>query len=189
MKHLILYLAILTAVVLGNCLAADRADMMAIGPVHTVTAERGVVPPGSSVVILTKDTVKTAKAYRGTVYFASTATDILDETGAVLIPRGSPIELVVRSVSYLGPGGVGMTLLTLDIDAVVVRDVRYPVETDDKRPDPGGIGVDRGAARWIAGREDAARDVITRGHSIHVPAGILLAFTIRAPIRLQGFQR
>jgi hypothetical protein len=189
MKHLILDLALLTAVGLGNCLAADRADVIAIGPVRTVTAEHGVIPPGSSIVILTKDTVRTGKASRGTVYFASTAADILDETGAVLIPRGSPIELVVRSVPYLGPGGVGMTLLTLDIDAIVVGDVRYPVETDDKRPDAGGIGVDRGAAEWIGANEDAAHQVVTRGHSINVPAGILLAFTIQAPIRLQGFQR
>jgi hypothetical protein len=189
MKHLILDLTILTTVVLGNCLAADGADVIAIGPVRTVTAEPGVVPPGSSVVILTKDTVKTVKASRGTVYFAATAADILDESGAVLIPTGSPIELGVRSVSYLGPGGVGMTLLTLDIDAVIVSDIRYPVETDDKRPSAGGIGVERGAARWIGGTEDAARDVITRGQRVNVPAGILLAFTIQAPIRLQGFQR
>jgi hypothetical protein len=68
MKHLILDLALLTAVVLGNCLAADRADVIAIGPVRTVTAEHGVIPPGSSIVILTKDAVRTGKASRGTVY-------------------------------------------------------------------------------------------------------------------------
>ena len=66
MKHLILDLAILIVVVLGNCLADARTDVIAIGPVHAVTAERGVVPPGTSVVILLKDTVKTRKASRGT---------------------------------------------------------------------------------------------------------------------------
>lgn len=189
MKRLIFDLAMLGAVVSCNCLAADPPDVVAIGPVRAVTSERGVVPPGTSVVILTKDRVKTDKASRGTVYLASTAADILDETGAALIPKGSPIELVVRSIPYLGPGGVGMALLRLDIDAVTVRDIRYPVETDDKRPGAGGIGVDRNAARWIGGTEDAARDVITGGRNINVPAGVLLAFAIQAPIRLQGFQR
>jgi hypothetical protein len=189
MKHLILNLATLTVVVMGNCVAADSADVLVVGHVQTVTAEPGIVPPGTLVLVRTKDAVKTGKAYRGTVYFANTATDIVDDNGAVLIPRGSPIELVVRSVGYLGPGGVGMTLLTLDIDAVVVRDVRYEVETDNEKPGAGGIGVDRGAAKWIGGREDAARQVVTRGGSIRVPAGILLAFQIQAPIRLQGFQR
>jgi len=189
MKHLMLNLATLTVVVTGNCVAADSADVVAFGPVHTVTAEPGVVPPGTSVLVRTKDAVKTGKAYRATVYFASAAADIVDENGAVLIPRESPIELVVRSVSYLGPGGVGMTLLTLDIDAVVVRGVRYPVETDNEKPGAGGLGVGRGAAKWIGGREDAARHVVTRGRGTVVPAGILLAFQIQAPIRLQGFQR
>jgi hypothetical protein len=188
MKRLILDLAILLAVVLGNCLAADRTDAIAIAPVRTVTAERGVVPPGSSVIVLTEDKVKTGRASRGTVYFASTATDLVDETGAVLIPRGSPIELVVRSVAWLNPGGVG-TLLTLDIHAITVRGVRYPVETDDKRPEVHGVGVDRDSAMWIGGTADAVRGVITRGQSINVPTGILLAFTTQAPIRLQGFQR
>jgi hypothetical protein len=189
MKRLILNLATLTVVALGNCPAADSADVIAVGPIHTVTAKPGVAPPGTSVLVRTKDAVKTGKAYRGTVYFASAATDIVDENGAVLIPRESPVELVVRSVSYLGPGGVGMTILTLDIDAVVVRDVRYPVETDNEKPGAGGIGIDHGAAKWIGGSEDAARHVVTRGRSINVPAGVLLAFTIQAPIRLQGFQR
>src|SRR5580700_9167103 len=109
MKHLILNLATLTVVLMVNCEAADTVDVFAVGPVHTLTTESGVVPPGTSVLVRTKDAVKTGKAYRGTVYFASAAADIVDENGAVLIPRESPIELVVRSVSYLGPGGVGMT--------------------------------------------------------------------------------
>jgi hypothetical protein len=189
MKHPILALSTLTVVALGKCIAADNAEAIAIGPVHTVTAELGVVPPGTSLVVRTKDTVKTRKAYRGTVYLATVAADILDQNGAVLIPRGSPIELVVHSLSYLGPGGAGMTLLSLDIDAVTVIDVRYPVETRDEAPGAGGIGVNRGAARWIGGSEEAARNVVTRGDRINVPADTLLAFEIEAPIRLRGYRR
>jgi hypothetical protein len=106
MKLLIL-VATLTVVGLGNCIAADNAGGFAIGPVQTVTAEPGVVPPGTSLVVRTKDTVKTRTAYRSTVYFANTATDILDQHGAVLIPTGSPIELVVHFLSYLGPEARG----------------------------------------------------------------------------------
>jgi hypothetical protein len=90
---------------------------------------------------------------------------------------------------YLGPGGAAMTLLALDIDTIVIRDVRYPVETDNERPGPGGIGVNRGGARWIGGSDNAAGHVITRGQSINVPVGALLAFRVQAPIRLQGYQR
>jgi hypothetical protein len=189
MKHLILDLATLTVVTLGNCLAADPADAAAIAPVHIVTTEPGVLEPGTSLVIRTRDTVKTDKAYRSTVHFANAAADILDQNGAVLIPRDSPVELVVSSLWYLGPGGVGMTLLTLDVNAVIVRDVRYPVETHDEEPGAGGIGVDRGAAKWIRDIGDATRNVVTRGQNIDVPAGSILEFRIQAPIRLQGYQR
>jgi hypothetical protein len=81
------------------------------------------------------------------------------------------------------------TLLTLDIDAVVVRDVRYPVETDYEKPGAGGIGVNRGAAKWIGANEEAARHVVTRGQSIFVPTDTVLAFQIQAPLRLRGYQR
>jgi|HubBroStandDraft_1064217.scaffolds.fasta_scaffold309824_2 hypothetical protein len=189
MRHLIFDLATLTLVALSNCVAADTADGIVIGPVHTVIVEPGVVPPGTSLIVRTKETVKTAKAYRSTLYLASAAADILDQTGAVLIPAGSPVEMVVRFVPYLGPGGVGMTLLTLDIDAVVVRDARYPVETDYEKPGAGGIGVNRGAAKWIGANEESAPHVITRGQSIFVPADTVLAFRIQAPLRLRGYQR
>ena len=189
MKHLILVLAAGIIVALANCLAADSAGPIAIAPVHTVTVEPGVVPSGTSLVVRTKDTVKTDRAYRSTVYIASAAADILDQKGAVLIPKESPIELVVRPLSYLGPGGVGMTLLTLDVDAVIVRDVRYRVETHDEKPGAGGIGIDRGAARWIGDSGDTASHVVTRGHDINVPAGTVLAFQIHAPIRLRGYRR
>jgi hypothetical protein len=107
MRHMFFDFAALTLLALGNCVAGDTADAIAIGPVHTVTAEPGVLPPGTSFVVRTKETVNTAKAYRSTVYLASIAADILDQNGAVLIPKDSPVELAVRSVSYLGPEAPG----------------------------------------------------------------------------------
>jgi 3D (Asp-Asp-Asp) domain-containing protein len=187
MKRPSLGLAALMFVVLGNCIAADNVEVAA--SVRTVAAEPGVVPPGTSLLVQTKDTVKARKASRGTVYAASIAADILDQNGGVLIPKESSIELIVRSVPYLGPGGVGMTLLTLDIDSVTVGDVSYPVETDDKAPGAGGIGVAHGPVQWIGGSQEAASHVVTRGDRINVPSNTLLAFKIQAPIRLRGYER
>ena len=82
-----------------------------------------------------------------------------------------------------------MMSLTLAIEAVVARDVRYTVETEDEKPGAGGIGVNRGAAKWIGGSEDATRHVVTRGQRIDVPTGILLDFQIQEPLRLRGYQR
>lgn len=189
MKRLIFDVGVLMVMALGNSLAADDAGATAIRPIHTITVEPGVVSPGTSLVVLTQDPVKTNKAYRSTVYLASAATDILDQKGAVLIPKESPVELVVHSLAYLGPGGVGMTSLILDVEAVTVRNVRYPVETHDERPGAGGINVNRGAARWVGESGDSGSHVVTVGRDIDVPAGTLLAFRLQAPIRLRGYRR
>jgi hypothetical protein len=188
MRRLIFGLATFTILSSSSCIAAGNAGLIPIGPVHTVTLEPGVVRPGTALVVRTKDAVRTSKAYRTTVYFASVAEDILDQNGAVLIPRESAVELVVRSLPYLGPGGVGMTVLTLDVDAVTVSGVRYPLETDEEKPGAGGIGVDRGAAKEVGG-DEVSSHVVTRGRRINVPAETLLAFQIQAPIRLRGYQR
>jgi hypothetical protein len=158
-----------------------------LGPVRTVTAEPGVVPPGISLVIRTTDNVSTVKALRGTIYGANVAEDVVDQTGTVLIPKESAVELVVRSVPYLGPGGVGMTELILELRAITVNGVRYPVATNLGRPGAGGLGLDQNAAKLVGGAE--AGEVLTNGRSIHVPARTLLAFQIEDPIRLGGFRR
>jgi hypothetical protein len=187
MRHLILCLATVTIPSLSSCIAAGNAGPVPISPVRVVTEEPGVVPPGTSLVVRTKDTVRTRKSYRSTLYAAIVAEDILDQNGAILIPKESPVELVVRSLPYLGPGGVGMMVLTLDVGAVTVNGVRYPVESDDT-PGAGGIGVDRGAAKW-GGGDEVANGVVTRGRRINVPAETVLAFQIQAPLRLRGYRR
>ncbi|HEY6341486.1 MAG TPA: hypothetical protein VIY49_08350 [Bryobacteraceae bacterium] len=157
-------------------------------PVRAVASEPGVVPSGTPLVVRTGDTVRTRKALRGTIYGATVAEDILDQNGTVLIPRGSPVELAVRSLPYLGPGGVGMTELMLEARAVTVKGFRYPVATASEKPGAGGIGLDRDAPKWVAG-DTAAHAVVTAGRRINVPVDSLLAFRIDDPIRLMGFRR
>ncbi len=189
MRFLISGLSTLIVAGASACIAANRSTAIPIGPVHTVTAEAGVVPSGTPLVVRTNDTIRTRKAYRSTVYQASVAEDIMDQNGAVLIARDSPVELVVRSIPYLGPGGVGMWILTLTIKSLNVGGVQYPVEAGDEAPGAGGIGVDRGAATWAGGGDAKAGHVVTRGHSINVPTNTLLAFQIQDPIRLRGYRR
>jgi hypothetical protein len=62
MRHLIFDLATLTLVALSNCVAADNDGRIAIGPIKTVNAEPGVVPPGTSFVVHVEDGVKTNQA-------------------------------------------------------------------------------------------------------------------------------
>jgi hypothetical protein len=176
---------------LSTCI---EAGVPPSGPVRIVTAKPGVVPSGTPVVIRTNETVSTRRpssgtiASRGTIYDASVAEDILDQRGNILIPKESPVELVVRSSWYLGPGGVGMTELTLGLRALTVNGVRYPVETEKEAPDAGGLGVDRQTPAPASGGEGASQ-LLTSGSRIDVPADTVLEFQTADPIRLRGYRR
>lgn len=165
---------------------ADRAALPALGPEHIVTAEPGVVPSGTTLVVRTNDTLRTRRALRGTVYAASVAEDILDQNGTLLIPKNSQVELAVRPLWYLGPGGVGMTELTLGVREITLNGVCYPVETETDRPGAGGL-IDRQTPQVVGGEETG--HLLASGPRINVPAETLLAFQIEDPIRLGGYRR
>ena len=182
--------ALMTMASLGACPGKDLsspADVSAPGPVRTVAEEPGVVPAGSSLVVQTDDAVTAVKAMRATIYTANVAKDVVDQNGTVLIPKDSPVELGVRWLPYLGPGGVGMTELILELRAVTVKGVRYSVATASEPPGAGGLGLARSGPKWVGGRA-AKGEVLTSGRRIKVPARTLLAFQTAEPIRLTGFR-
>jgi len=183
--------ALMTMASVGACLGQDPAgpaDPPPLGPVRIVAEEPGVVPAGSSLVVQTDYAVTAARAMRATIYSANVAEDVVDQNGTVLIPKDSPVELGVRSLPYLGPGGVGMTELILELRGVTVNGVRYPVATASEKPGAGGLGLGRNGPKRVGGRA-AQGEVPTSGHRINVPAKTLLAFQIVEPIRLTGFRR
>ena len=163
------------------------ADPPPLGPVRIVAEEPGVVPAGSSLVVQTDDAVTAVRATRATIYSANVAQDVVDQNGTVLIPKESPVELGIGSLSYLGPGGAGMTELILELRAVTVKGVRYPVATASENPGAGGLGLERNGPKWVGGRV-AQGEVLTSGPRIKVPARTLLAFQIVEPIRLIRFR-
>jgi hypothetical protein len=189
MRLFIVGLTIFTSAALSSCIAADPggAGFVSAGPARIMTAEPGVVPSGTSLLIRTNDTVSTRKAARGTVYDAFVAEDVLDQNGTILIPKASPVELVVRSLPYLGPGGVS-TELALGVRSITVKGVAYPVETKTGTPDSSGFVADKDAPS-VVGDSDAAGHSLTTGQRISVPPQTLLSFRIADPIRLKGYSR
>jgi hypothetical protein len=81
-----------------------------------------------------------------------------------------------------------MSELTVSVESVTIKGVRYPVEIDEGKPEPGGLGVDRGGARWANANGKERGQVLTRGPLINVPLGTVLVFQLKDPIRLRGYR-
>jgi hypothetical protein len=118
------------------------------------------------------------------------AEDVLDQNGSILIPKESPVELVVRSLSYLGPGGVGMTELTLGVHAVGVSTACAILSLRRQRNRrTRAVSELTGHAAKLVGGGEAAGQVLTIGSRISVPEETRLACQIVDPIRLRGYRR
>jgi hypothetical protein len=44
-----------------------------------------------------------------------------------------------------------MTELILELRAVTVKDVRYPIATASEPPGAGGLGLERNGPKWVGG--------------------------------------
>ncbi len=214
MKQLCLVLLALIAV---GC-AGKRASTPPppAGPIVVQSAEPGVIPPGTSLVIRTNEAIRTDHAVPGRTFSATVAEPVQNAQGRVLIPRGAPAELIVAQVES---GGITTEpSLQLALRSVTVGGRRYPVasagtqvQTDEERrlgANPrtatmvgggallgtvvgaiagGGTGAAIGAVTGAAG--GAAVQVLTAGNEINVPAETIVTFQTDQPIRLQGYQR
>jgi hypothetical protein len=164
---------------------ASPAAVPTVGSVHIVTVESGVVPPGTPLLVRTNEVVSTDRASPTAIYGGQVAEAVQDQNGNVLVPSMSPVELAVNQVTFLGPGGVGMWELVLDIRAMTVKGVRYEVETAEGTSKGAGFEP-QGAAAITA--EGPTRHVFTSGRRINVPAGTTLKFQTAEPIRLRDYQ-
>ena len=78
------------------------------------------IPPGSSIDVRTDVKIDVRGNGDGRVYPGTVASDVFDRDGRLVIPRGSPAELVVRRT---GPNS-----LIIDLDSITVMNRRYSVD-------------------------------------------------------------
>jgi hypothetical protein len=182
MKFITTALPVLMIAGLSGSMQSSLAAFPAAGVVQDATIEPGVVPAGASLVIATDDSINARKAYKSTLYSAGVAENIVGRNERILIPKGATVELSVGRLSYLGPGGAGMSELVLEVRSVTVNGIAYPVTTTGE-PLAGGLDVNRYTAKVAPGSEEAGR-VRTSGRRIDVPTGTLLEFHLQEPFRL-----
>jgi hypothetical protein len=202
--------AVAMTLLIGGCAANSartRTTTAPAGPIQAATTDRNTVPAGTSLAIRVNEDISTKEA--GRTFDAQIAQDVVNQSGAVLIPRGSRAELVVTQVS---DGGVaGTRTMELSLRSVVVNGQRRQVSTlsQEQRGDEGlggnrrtaetvgggaalgallgavlggGKGAAIGAAVGAAG--GATAQVLTRGDEVRVPAETVLTFLLDQPMQL-----
>jgi hypothetical protein len=169
-----------------------------------------VIPAGTTFAIRTNQEIQNAQP--GQTFSAQVEQDIMDQSGTLLVPKGSPAQLVVVETSEAGT--VGTATMELAIRSVSVGGKSYPIATGgvEQRGEE-GLGANRRTAEMVGGGAllgtligavagggegaaigaavgaagGAATQVLTRGKEIRVPAESVLTFRLDQPWRLQGY--
>jgi hypothetical protein len=116
-----------------------------------VVSKTRVLRVGTEVPVRTEETIDSARAVEGQVYAAEVAADIRDSDGAVLIPRGSNAQVVIKSASKGGKIR-GASDLVLDLKSVSVEGQQYFLSTTDlQETGHAGVGKNKRTAEFAGG--------------------------------------
>jgi hypothetical protein len=168
------------------------------------------LPVGTTISVLTNESIDSKNAREGQVFPADVAEDVTNSSGAVVIPKGSEAELVIRQLTAPGTT-TGKSELGLDLQSLKVSGRRYRVSTEDvQQSGRAGLGKNKRTAEMVGGGAllgtlvgaiagggkgaaigaaagagaGAGAQVLTRGKSIQVPAESKLQFRLDEPLRL-----
>jgi hypothetical protein len=168
-----------------------------------------VIPSGTQVSVRTNEAIDSKTASAGQTFSAVISQSVVDDSGAVAIPRGSPATLVIREAAA---GKVKANELVLDLRSVSVGGRDYRVEsTSITQKGKSGVGANKRTAIFTGGGTalgavigaiagggkgaaigaaagagaGAGTQIFTRG-SVKVPAETVLTFRLQAPLQLEA---
>jgi hypothetical protein len=172
-----------------------------------------LLPVGTEVAVRTDDTIDSGKAVPDQTYAAEVYRDVLDQSGAVVIPHGSNALIVIRSAS--GGRVTGTSDLVLDLQSVSIDGRLYqPSTTDLAQTGRAGLGKNKRTGEFAGGgaiigavigaiagggkgaaigagagaAAGAGAQVATKGGAIRVPAETILTFKLDRPLRVSPAQ-
>jgi len=164
----------------------------------------GRIDSGTTITVRTNDAID-AKESDGRVYRGTVAEDVMNRAGAIVIPKGSDVEMVVKNTSNND--------VALDLQSVMVNGQRYTVDTADQvvtsEERKEGIGANKRTGKYVGGgallgavigavtgggkgaaigagvgaAAGAGAQVLTRGKSVYVPSESLITFRLDQPLR------
>jgi hypothetical protein len=168
-----------------------------------------LLPAGNQLVILTNEAIGSKVAASNQLFSAQVDQDVIDRSNELIVPKRSPAQLIIRTVST---GGVtGSPEITLDIQSITVNGRRYNVTTADlKQKANGGIGVSKRTAELIGGGAvigtiigaivgqgkgaaigaaagavgGAGAQVLTKGKQVIIPPETILKFSLDQAVTL-----
>jgi hypothetical protein len=175
-----------------------------------ITTTTYELPVGTQVPVRTEETIDSGKAVEGQTFPGEVTEDVLDATGATVIPRGATAQLIITSASK-GGRFRGASDLGLDLKSVTVDGREYrPSTTDVQQRGKSGLGANKRTAEYsgggaalgaiigaIAGGGKSAgigagagagagalTQVLTKGGSIRVPVETILTFSLDKPLHV-----
>ncbi len=166
----------------------------------TVPLVAQTLPSGAEIKVRTDEQIKATPSSGGRHYTGRITQDVLDSSGRVAIPRGTPATLnVIREGDKVG----------LDLGSVEIRGQRYAIETSTYKQ--GGVGKNTRTAKWTGGgalagavigalagggkgaaigaiaggAAGAGAQTYTKGKSLDIPAETELTFKTAQNLQLQ----
>ncbi len=168
-----------------------------------------LLPAGTQLVILTNEAIDSKTAASNQLFSAQVDQDVIDSANELIVPKGSPAQLIIRTVSS---GGIaGSSEITLDIQSITVNGRRYNVTTADlKRKGRSGLGANKRTAEMVGGGAvigtiigaivghgkgaaigaavgaagGAGAQVLTKGKQVIIPAETVLKFSLDQAVTL-----
>ena len=182
----------------------DRFDRSSNQQRDRLDRSNMTVPAGSDLTIRTNENIDSRDATDSRSYAAQVDRDVLDNSGNVVIPRGSEARLVVRRV--------GNSELALDLQSLRVSGQSYNIDSEAISRGREGIGKNRRTGEYVGGGAalgaiigaiagggkgaaigaiagggaGAGAQVLTRGDHVSVPAEATLNFRLESPLILNA---
>lgn len=188
-----------------KCKNAYMKRLLAITAAFAAAAcAQDLIPVGTNIAVRTDETIKlNANRADGRVYTGVVANDVADQTGRIVIPRGSNAELIARRLDR--------NELVIDLDSVSINGHRYSVQaSEDSTRGRDGVGANQRTGKFVGGGAifgtilgaiagggrgaaigalagagaGAGTQLITRGKSVNVPSESVLTFRLEQNLNI-----
>jgi hypothetical protein len=176
-------------------------------PTIRVAGAPNEIPAGTRLDVRTNEAINSGQG-EGKAYNAQIEIDVVDPDGKILLPKGSPVELVVMETRE--KGGVRGAGLRLGMRSVTVNSQTYLVISQELEKTT-GLGRNRRTGEMVGGgaalgtvigaasggtrgavlgglagaAAGALAQVLTAGKEVKIPAETLLQFRLDEPVQLR----